>query len=116
MSKGEDETLKPVVCVLCSREYVSVMSRTQGLKCASVLIDGRLTCHYGSDHDFEQWTWVNAETKPEKMIDPICDLCIDRWIEQGLIKSEGHYSWWDPFNTGTGSNSGANPLRRNVRR
>lgn len=88
-------------CVVCGQSYGNVDGFTQARHCASVLLDRRLTCHYGSSHDFLQYTWVNDQTFPGKNLNPICDTCIDGWLKQGDIRCGGSYNWTDPFNLNT---------------
>ena len=92
------ERITHINCVVCSQAYDEVDGFTQANNCASVLLDRRLTCHYGSAHDFLQYTWINDATFPGKNLDPICDTCIDGWLKNGDIRCGGSYNWTDPFN------------------
>lgn len=92
-----------VECAHCHKRYDKVYGPTSARHCSGILIESRLTCHYGSDHDFLQFTWTAsnnpAETKPKKILDPICDDCVTKWLDDGCIQHAGSYDWRDPFNT-----------------
>lgn len=91
-----------ITCVLCQKVFDKIYGATQARYCSSIMIDGRLTCHYGSDHDFLEYEWLDQDTRPKEIINPICDSCIDDWIAKGFIKCGGSYDWTNPFNSPDG--------------
>lgn len=100
------DEIRCIKCATCDAEFTQIYGLTQARHCASVLIDKRLTCHYGSDKDFLEFEWVGdcecvssskKSAAGETVIDPICDTCIDGWLDKGYIRENGGYTWYDPF-------------------
>ena len=94
-----------IKCTICGSEYYSATPQedsTQGEDCASCVMDHDdkyyiLGC-YGSKFDADLFMFLGEP--PDEWIDadPVCDRCIQKMIDQGLVeKVDGEYPFGPPW-------------------
>lgn len=82
-----------VQCGVCSAKFpgYDAESTTQASGCAAVYVDGKIEGFYGSRIAdmtmFDVAESLRAELAPR--IDPVCDDCIQRWLDAGLARELG---------------------------
>ena len=82
-----------VACGACGAEYRRMGSDTQGVDCACHYANGVVYGHYGSDFDAYKYAVSDAlrEQLVAERIDPVCDVCIRKWITAGSATLAGEY-------------------------
>ena len=87
-----------VACSVCGTLHRWVASDTQGDGCACYVIKCGGACYvigaYGStEYDYEVWRFVGEPPAEYLGKDPVCDACVKKLIDAGLLEKLPDEAW-----------------------